>query len=165
MNYSNLDKKVVISWRISRLIRLILVAAILLIPTIIISQQDFAQSFFNEYSSIIYAIEIIIIAYMFLSLIIYPIIEYRQWGYIIAEDRVVIKHGIFFVGITIIPIIRIQHITIEQGVINRKLGISNVMVHTASGVFAIEGVADDTANSIADTLKSRLYSRLEASDL
>ena len=46
--------------------------------------------------------------YLFLGLLLYPELEYRQWGYIVEEDRVVIRHGIFFVKKVIIPIIRIR---------------------------------------------------------
>ena len=63
-----------------------------------------------------------------------------------------------------IPIVRIQHITIFQGPINRKLGISCININTASGQFSIEGISNEDASLIAEGLKSKLYTRLEAQD-
>lgn len=158
MEYNRLDKKVVVSWRITRLIRLVVMTLILVVPARILSKQEFMV----DYMSFVWLGVAAMIAYLVLSIIIYPMIEYRQWGYVIAEDRVTIKHGIFFIEVTVIPIVRIQHITIEKGLINRRLGIANVNIHTASGSFVIEGVSNETADSVADSLKSRLYRRLDA---
>ena len=92
---------------------------------------------------------------------LYPELEYRQWGYIVEEDRVVIRHGIFFVKKVIIPIIRIQNITVSQGPINRKLGIYSLEMSLASGSFAIEGLNKETADFISENLKAKLYERLQ----
>ena len=60
--------------------------------------------------------------------------------------------------------VRIQHITIDHGPILRKLGLSNVNIHTASGAFSIAGLSNETAKVVADALKERLYTRLEAQE-
>ena len=99
-------------------------------------------------------------AYLLVTVFLYPLIEYRQWGYIITEDRVEIRHGIFFLQTTVIPVIRVQHVTISQGPINRKLGISTIAINTASGVFKIEGLSDANAKAVADSLKSKLLIRI-----
>lgn len=89
-----------------------------------------------------------------------PQIEYRQWGYIIEEDKVVIRHGIFFVTKSIVPIIRIQNITISQGPINRRLGLYKLELSLASGSFEIVGLNRETAEFIGENLKQRLYARV-----
>lgn len=160
MNYNNLDKKIVTAWRITRFIRLIVIVLILGIPTFILSRQVF----FPLFAPIIYAVEGIIFIYMIITPFLYPVIEYKQWGYIISDDRVEIKHGIFFIHTTVIPVMRIQHITIAQGPIIRKLGLSNVSIHTASGVFVIEGLSNEDARAITEALKAKLYTRFEAQD-
>jgi len=160
MKYNKLDKKIVISWRIVRFIWLIVIILILGVPTILLSQE----AFFVAVSPYIYAVEAIIFIYMVITPFLYPFIEYKQWGYIITDDRVEIKHGIFFIHTTIIPVIRIQHITISQGPIVRKLGLSSVGIHTASGAFDIEGLSNDNARAISDALKAMLYTRLEEKD-
>jgi len=95
-----------------------------------------------------------------IGIVIYPIIEYKQWRYAITEDKVEIRHGIFFVTTTVIPIIRVQHITISRGPIYRKLGLSSVKIFLASGSFDIEGLLENTATVISESLKSSVMERL-----
>ncbi len=157
MEYQKLDKRILISWRISRLIGFLIVGVLLFAAIIILSRQ----SFFERYMLSGYIVAGGILSYMLVTLYLFPTIEYRQWGYIISDDRIEIRHGIFLIKITVIPIVRIQHITISQGPINRRLGISTINVHTASGVFGIEGISSADASTMADMLKSKLYNRLE----
>lgn len=160
MEFNKLDKRILISWRIVRLISIFIIGAIMTTVMIIISRQ----SFFEPYMFYAHILVGIISLYMLISLYLFPIIEYRQWGYIISDDRVEIRHGIFFIKNTVVPIVRIQHIEISQGPINRKLGISVVNIHTASGRFGIEGISNEDASSITEGLKAKLYTRLEAQD-
>lgn len=160
MNYNKLDPKIIFSWRIARLIRFAVVAVIFAIPTLILSSKDF----FPELAPYVYSIEVLLLLYLLITPFLYPFIEYRQWGYIVSEDRVEIRRGIFFIHTTIIPVIRIQHVTISQGPINRRLGLSSVDINTASGAFSIVGLSDQNAREITEVLKARLYTRLEAQD-
>ena len=100
------------------------------------------------------------VCYLAVGLVVFPIIEYKQWGYSVEEDKVVIRHGIFFIRKTIIPIIRIQNITVSQGPINRKLGLFEVEMALASGSFSIEGLDKETADAISENLKAKLYRRI-----
>lgn len=158
MKYNKLDKRVLVSWRIVRIISIFVIEVIMVASMIIL----FKQSFFEDYKIYAFMLSGVISAYMLITLFLYPLIEYKQWGYIISDDRVEIRHGIFFIKNTIIPIVRIQHIAISQGPINRKLGISAIAIHTASGQFVIEGLSNEDAGLIAEGLKSKLYTRLES---
>ncbi|MHB1453320.1 MAG: PH domain-containing protein [Saccharofermentanales bacterium] len=154
--YCKLDPRILTSWRISRWIRFGILAAIQGAVMFLFMKQDFPA----EITIPVLAINAVIFAYLIITPFLYPAIEYRQWRYAISEDRVDIRHGIFFIQRTIIPIVRIQHVTITQGPINRKLGVSTILINTASGVFKIEGLADENAEMIAESLKSRLVSRM-----
>lgn len=160
MEYQKLDKRILTSWRIVRLISILIVGAILIAALIIVSRVSFLETY------IIYGYigAGVILSYMLVALLLYPAIEYRQWGYIISDDRIEIRHGIFLIKITVIPIVRVQHITISQGPINRRLGISTINVHTASGVFGIEGISSEDASAMAEMLKSKLYKRLDKNE-
>lgn len=160
MEYNRLDKRILISWRIARAISIFIVLCIIAAVLIFLSRN----SFFERYIFYAYLLSGAITVFMLLTLYLLPAIEYRQWGYIITDDRVEIRHGIFFVRNTVIPIVRIQHITISQGPINRKLSISTVNIHTASGQFAIEGISNKDAASIAENLKNKLYERLDLNE-
>jgi membrane protein YdbS with pleckstrin-like domain len=155
--FKKLDPKIIISWKISRWIRFGFLALIFGVPTLILAKQDF----FSVIAVPLLTFDAIAAAYLMITPFLYPLIEYRQWRYIITEDRVEIRHGLFFLQTAIIPVIRIQHVTISQGPINRKLGISTVEISTASGVFKIEGLSDTDARVIADSLKSKLLVRMK----
>ncbi len=155
MDYIKLDRKAITSWRIGRILRLP-------IWLIVCAAAFIGGMFMPAAGAVIKAGAIVLAVYKIAGIIIYPQIEYRQWGYKISEDRVDIRHGIFFVKHTIVPVVRIQHITVSQGPVNRKLGLYEVEMSLASDNFEIPCLSKEVADGIADNLKSRLYNRLEA---
>jgi membrane protein YdbS with pleckstrin-like domain len=128
------------------------------IVTLILSALDF----FGGVAPYVFGVDALLFLYLVITPFLYPMIEYRQWAYTVTGDRIEIRKGIFFISTTVIPIIRIQHIAIEEGIINRRLGLATVEIHTASGAFSIEGLSVENARNIADALKSKINSRLEA---
>lgn len=157
MTYIKLDKKAVTSWRIGRLIGLA-------VALLVCAGLWFAAGFIQEVEPHQWILSLLFglfLLYKLVGLIVYPLIEYGQWGYFITEDKVDLRHGIFFITNTIIPIIRIQHITVSQGPINRKLGLYDVEISLASSSFKIQCLDRTAADEIAENLKSKLYTRLE----
>ena len=156
MNYEKLDEKAILSWRIGRIISFIFILIIVGVGLLILNNVVLD----NKYKNYIYIAAGFLLLYKLIGIIVYPIIEYQQWRYAITEDKVEIRHGIFFVTTTVIPIIRVQHITISRGPIYRKLGLAAVKIFLASGSFDIEGLSETTANTISEILKSRVMERL-----
>ena len=155
MDYVKLDKKAITSWRAGRILRLPIWLAVCAAAFI-------GGTFLPAAGTILKIAAVALAVYKVTGVIIYPQIEYRQWGYQIHEDRVDIRHGIFFVNHSIIPVVRIQHITVSQGPINRRLGLYEVAMSLASDNFEIPCLSKEVADEIADNLKRRLYNRLEA---
>ena len=156
MEYSKVDPKAIKSWRIGRGIFFLIVLA-MAVP------GEIALGFLaweSIWKVLIMAVIGLFVCYLAVGLFVFPIIEYKQWGYSVEEDKVVIRHGIFFIRKTIIPIIRIQNITVSQGPINRKLGLFEVEMALASGSFSIEGLDKETADAISENLKAKLYRRI-----
>ena len=156
MNYEKLDKNAILSWRIRRGISFIFLLIIVGVGLLIMNNVGPD----NKYNKYMYISTGLLLLYKLIGIVIYPIIEYKQWRYAITEDKVEIRHGIFFVTTTVIPIIRVQHITISRGPIYRKLGLSAVKIFLASGSFEIEGLRENIANTISENLKSRVMERL-----
>ena len=155
MEYQKLDKKIIDGWRTSRLICLICFLIPTLVTTFLFDMDGIVWKF-------VYYGLWLICAYCFIGLIFYPPIEYRQWGYYMDDEKVVIRHGLFFISQTIIPIVRIQNITISQGPINRHLGLYKVEISLASGSHEIVGLNQETADFIGESLREKLYHRMEA---
>jgi len=156
MEYEKLDEKAILSWRIKRIISFVVIIIIVGVGLLILKGTDVD----NKYRNYIYIAIGLFLLYKMIGIIIYPIIEYQQWRYAITKEKVEIRHGIFFITTTVIPIIRVQHITISRGPIYRKLGLSSVKIFLASGSFDIEGLLENTATVISESLKSSVMERL-----
>lgn len=156
MNYEKLDRKAVLSWRIGRLIGLFFLSVFIIIGLIFAGNVKQIE----PYIKYAYLGAALLFIYKIIGLIVYPEIEYRQWRYVITEDKIELRHGLFFITTTVIPIVRVQHITISRGPVYRKLGLSKVRIFLASGSFEIEGLSENTANIISENLKSKVLERL-----
>lgn len=157
MDYVKLDRKAIVSWRAGRAMGL--AAALFVCAALWIGSRFLLEE--NTYQWAVTLVLALFLIYKLIGLILYPLIEYRQWGYRITEDKVELRHGIFFITKTVIPIIRLQHITVSQGPVNRRLGLYEVELSLASGSFTIECLSKEAADTIAENLKSRLYVRLK----
>ncbi len=156
MEFKKPDKKAIKSWRIGEAIAL----GVILLITIPLSIYLAVCGWESFWKYVIMGGLILLALYQIVALTIFPQIEYKQWGYLVEEDKVIIRHGIFFVKQTVIPIIRIQNITISQGPVNRALGLYKVEMALASGSFEIQGLDQETADGICENLKNRLYDRV-----
>jgi len=156
MDYSKPDIKAVKSWRIGQAIGFAITFAIAagIFTAAYITGWDGPVRIIVEITAIGLSI------YALIGMVLFPKLEYMQWGYKVEEDRVVIRHGIFFIKESVIPVIRIQSITVSQGPINRRFGLFNVEIALASGTFEIEGLTRETADTISENLKARLYTRI-----
>lgn len=140
--FTRVDKKAKIKWSLSRLGGLILlgIVAAIAIPSV------------NELWCTICCIAAL--ALQLINMIVYPIIEYIQWEYLIDDDRIEIKKGIFWRSHTVVPISRIQHVSYKSGPLQNIFGLASVEIHTAGGVQTIEEVSKDTAKKICELLKN-----------
>ncbi|MNM44417.1 Bacterial membrane flanked domain protein [compost metagenome] len=153
--FKNVDKKAVKSWRTARVITFLIFLAIFIGVRIFIKNWD---ETFVLVATIIQGVILLLLA---LNAFLYPKIEYRQWKYSITEDKIEFYHGIFFVQHTIIPMLRIQHITVNQGPINKLYKIATVSISTAGGVFGLVGLPKETADEICDYINNRVIKKLK----
>lgn len=165
MEFQKLDKNIIVCWRISRLLLFVVITGLLLLGNHMFQGSEVYASLRNQYPDFQqwdFCVVSGIMLYFFAGIFVYPGIEYRQWQYQITDDKVVIRHGIFYIKTTTIPIARIQHVTLVQGPIYRRLQLAKVTIALASGQHEIEGVNEEVAQQISENLKDRLYRRLNA---
>ncbi|HEX8702441.1 MAG TPA: PH domain-containing protein [Myxococcaceae bacterium] len=93
----------------------------------------------------------------------YPSKAWRSWGYAVREHDLLITGGVVVRQLVSIPAGRIQHVDIQQGPIERAMGLARVRVYTASGGGA-DGVIPALTMEAADALRERLVRR-EAEDV
>ncbi|MCA5893072.1 PH domain-containing protein [Isoptericola sp. NEAU-Y5] len=88
--------------------------------------------------------------------------QVRAIGYAERDDDLLIRKGILFRSLVVVPYGRMQYVDVEAGPLDRKLGIAKVQLHTASaGTDAvIPGLVPDEAERLRDRLTARGEARL-----
>lgn len=157
--YQKPDRRAIKAWRLRRFITLIFL--IIILAGLLVSRYLLDP---GTVMDVVCGIAGVLVLYKIVGLFVYPLIEYKQWKFLISDEKVEIIHGIFFIERNIIPVIRIQNITIQQGPIYRKFDLHTVEVALASGTFEIEGLSREIAEDISEKMREKLYARLECSE-
>jgi len=84
-----------------------------------------------------------------------PARRYTAWHYRLTEESLRLDRGVMVRIESVVPYTRIQHVDTEQGPIERVLGLTRVIVHTASGsgsTLTIPGLSPDEATLLREQL-------------
>jgi membrane protein YdbS with pleckstrin-like domain len=86
----------------------------------------------------------------------------RAWAYAERDDDLLIRSGIMFRRIIVVPYGRMQFVDVQAGPVDRMFGIAQVELHTASASTdaAIPGLIPDEAARLRDRLASRGQAQL-----
>lgn len=78
----------------------------------------------------------------------------RSWGYLEQEDDLLVKGGVMFRRIVVVPYGRMQFVDVQSGPLARSFGFASITLHTASTATAatIPGVPIEEANRLRDRL-------------
>jgi membrane protein YdbS with pleckstrin-like domain len=88
-----------------------------------------------------------------------PLRRYRSWGYRLVEDELHIRSGLWVRSHTIVPFSRVQHIDVTQGPLERRFGVSTLVLHTAgtrNSAVALPGLGVDEAGRIRDIIRGKI---------
>jgi uncharacterized protein len=86
-------------------------------------------------------------------------VSFKKRGYAIRTHDVIYKSGIIAESTTIIPLNRIQHIELNEGLFSRIYRLGSLQLFTAGGQTGhihISGIAIDEAKRIRDLLLNKL---------
>ena len=88
--------------------------------------------------------------------------QVRAWGYAEREDDLIVRHGVLWRVIVVVPYGRMQYVDVQAGPLDRSLGIARVQLHTASAATdaVIPGLPAAEAARLRDRLASRGQARL-----
>lgn len=83
-------------------------------------------------------------------------------GYAERDDELLVRTGIMYRRIVVVPYGRLQFVDVQAGPLDRMLGISRVQLHTASAASdaSIPGLPPDEAARLRDRLTARGQSNL-----
>ncbi len=82
--------------------------------------------------------------------------RYRAWGYLERADDLVVRRGLLFRQVTVVPYGRMQFIDVSAGPVDRLFGLATVQLHTAAAASdaRIPGLAQEEAGRLRDRLAS-----------
>ncbi len=84
-----------------------------------------------------------------------PPSRYRAWGYDLRSEDVLVRHGVWWRTVSVVPYVRIQHVDTRQGPLERMLGLATVVFFTAGTVGAavdVPGLALEDAEHLRERL-------------
>lgn len=112
---------------------------------------------------IVYILFILVVILTILSATILPSIRWKRWRYQIDEHEIDLRHGIFIVRRTLIPVKRVQHVDTRQGPVLRHFGLSTVAITTAATTHEIPALDDETADEVRNQISN--FARLAEEDV
>ena len=88
--------------------------------------------------------------------------QVRSWGYAEREDDLLVRHGVMWRTVVVVPYGRMQFVDVYAGVVDRMFGLAKVQLHTASARSDayIPGLRPQEAARLRDRLASRGEARL-----
>ncbi len=93
------------------------------------------------------------------AVLIAPGRVYRRLGYAIDARLLRIVRGWLFHADTIVPLVRVQHIDVTAGPIDKLFGIANLVVHTAgthNSIVTLPGLSPVRAAAIREAIRSEI---------
>lgn len=88
-----------------------------------------------------------------------PVARYNARGYQISADRLRVVRGIWWHSDTVVPFGRVQHIDVDQGPLDRALGIATMTLHTAGNHNAsvrLPGLGHDLAIEMREEIRAHI---------
>ena len=87
---------------------------------------------------------------------IVPRARHRRWRWALHESELDVVSGIWKVTRTIVPITRIQHVSVQRTGWTDAFGLVRLHVHTAAGTTTIPGLAPAQADDVRDRILALL---------
>ena len=89
---------------------------------------------------------------------------YRRLGYSIDDRLLRVVHGWLFHTDTIVPFVRIQHIDVTRGPVDKLFGTASLVVHTAgthNSIVVLPGLAPARAADMRETMRGSIRADAE----
>ena len=97
----------------------------------------------------------------FSAILVAPERIYRRLGYSVDSGLLRVVRGWLFHTDTIVPFVRVQHIDVKRGPIDKLFGTASLVVHTAgthNSIVSLPGLSPDRANAIREDIRGSIRS-------
>jgi membrane protein YdbS with pleckstrin-like domain len=80
--------------------------------------------------------------------------RFLAWGYLERRDDLLVRRGVLFARLSVVPYGRMQFVDVTAGPLERAFGLATVRLHTAAAASdaRIPGLANDEAARLRDRL-------------
>ena len=85
---------------------------------------------------------------------------FRHSGYALRTKDILFKRGWIIRKIRVVPLKRIQHVSLQSGPVERKFGLASISIYTAGSEeadFTIRGITQQTAQQIKEWISTQLH--------
>ena len=99
-----------------------------------------------------------------LAILLLPSRIYRRLGYRIHDRLLQSVRGWMFHTDTLVPFVRVQHIDVTRGPLDKVFGTASLVVHTAgthNSIVRVDGLAPDRAREIRDLIREHIRTDIE----
>lgn len=79
---------------------------------------------------------------------IFPSLRMKSWRYAIDEEQIEIQHGILIITRTLLPMVRVQHVDMEQGPLLRRYQLAEISISTAATTHTIPALEEKDAEQL-----------------
>ncbi|HRJ26124.1 MAG TPA: PH domain-containing protein [Fimbriimonadaceae bacterium] len=152
--FKGLPRKVLTVWRVSTVLG-VLGSAILFFPLELTLRRVVARALDLQFLGFTGSFTLLILALLTPYALYVTKRSYENWRFLVRDDDVLIYSGFLSRTLQCIPRIRIQHVDIQSGPIDRMLGLTQVTLHTAGGALQqakIPGLTAADAERLRDEL-------------
>jgi uncharacterized protein len=95
---------------------------------------------------------------------VFPARIYRRLRYRLTDRLLQILRGWLFHTDTVVPLVRVQHLDVVRGPLDKMLGTASLIVHTAgthNSIVTLPGLAPDRAAEMRDFIREKVRSDFE----
>lgn len=98
------------------------------------------------------------------AILVVPARRYRRLGYALHPNLLQVVRGWLFHTDTIVPLVRVQHIDVTRGPLDKMFGTATLVLHTAgthNSIVGLPGLAPDKATAIRDQIRQHIRTDFE----
>jgi uncharacterized protein len=85
--------------------------------------------------------------------------QHARMAYALGDDYLRVVRGFLFFTDTVVPFVRVQHIDVGQGPVERLFGLARIVVHTAgthNSIVTLPGLTRTNAEAMRDTIRRHI---------